>query len=225
MTNGNDTISMTKLMEAMSAPNALGDPSFDQAIADQNNPSHAPMSADHIIPRERARLQQILDTGGIPEVYDDMEDYLVDVYPDFSWNANSIIELETVMQDPEWQQLAQQVNAMIGFDFAEEFQLALDHAREEYGVNESTDSNGELLTEDNILTRPNLERIFADFLDRLEHDHGNDRERMYQYHLAKLEGLTPAEALHKMPRGPRGRWSDLMADIRADLKALSKSTK
>lgn len=71
------------------------------------------------------------------------------------------------------------------------------------------------------LTRKQLENVFDQFLDRLVHELGNDREAMYQYHLKRLEGLTVEQALRKMPRGPKGRWNNLMVDTRAELRALS----
>ena len=67
-------------------------------------------------------------------------------------------------------------------------------------------------------------RVFKDFLDRLEHGHGCNRKEMIAYHIDRLVGLTLPEVLRKMPRGPRGRWWELMQDIRADLKATANRT-
>lgn len=68
------------------------------------------------------------------------------------------------------------------------------------------------------MSRKDLEHHFKPFLDRLENDHGNDREQMYNHHLKHLEGTTPQHVLKKMPRGPRGRWGDMMSDIRDSVK-------
>ena len=65
-----------------------------------------------------------------------------------------------------------------------------------------------------VFSKPELLQIFAPFLDRLELDHGNDREEMIRYHIDRLVGKTTPEVLRLMPRGPRGHWADLMSDIR-----------
>lgn len=71
-------------------------------------------------------------------------------------------------------------------------------------------------------SRETLLRVFRDFLDRLQYDHGNDRNEMIAYHIDPLVGLTLTEVLRKMPRGPRGRWQDMIQDIRSELKELAK---
>ena len=74
-------------------------------------------------------------------------------------------------------------------------------------------------------TKRVLLRVFKDFLDRLEHDHGCNRKEQIAYHINRLVGLTLPEVLRTMPRGPRGRWQDMMQDIRADLTSrASKRT-
>lgn len=71
-------------------------------------------------------------------------------------------------------------------------------------------------------TLTELTQAFAPFLDRLVEDHGNKREDMIAYHLTKLVGLELADVLRKMPRGPRGHWTDLMDDIRAALREIAE---
>jgi len=62
-----------------------------------------------------------------------------------------------------------------------------------------------------------LTDAFEDFLRRLENN-GNKRQDMIDYHIKKLVGVPYSQLVRKMPRGPRGRWADLMVDIRSDLK-------
>lgn len=70
------------------------------------------------------------------------------------------------------------------------------------------------------LTLEQLVLIFKPFLDRLVNDCGNDRQDMVDYHLTRLEGLTVSQVLRKMPKGPKGRWGDMMADIRYEIKNI-----
>lgn len=72
-----------------------------------------------------------------------------------------------------------------------------------------------------LFTKRELLRVFKDFLDRLEHDHGNNRREMIKYHIDKLVGLPLEDVLRKMPRGPRGRWWSLMVDIRLELREIA----
>lgn len=66
--------------------------------------------------------------------------------------------------------------------------------------------------------------IFAPFLDRLVKEHANKRQAMIDYHLVKLDGLTYTQIIRKMPRGPShsGAWSNLLYDIRLDLKGKAQ---
>lgn len=70
-------------------------------------------------------------------------------------------------------------------------------------------------------TKEELLSVFKHFIDRLVKDHGNDRNEMIKYHIAKLVGLPYSEVIRKIPRGPKGRWEDLMVDIRDELKQLA----
>lgn len=82
----------------------------------------------------------------------------------------------------------------------------------------------ELLNEsfqDVTFTKSELVKIFKHFLDRLVKDHGNTREDMIKYHVDKLVGLPYRQVVQKMPRGPKGRWADLMMDIKAELRTLA----
>jgi len=74
---------------------------------------------------------------------------------------------------------------------------------------------------DVTFTKPELLKVFRDFLNRLVQDHGADRKDMIEYHINKLVGLPYKEVVQKMPRGPKGRWEDLMVDIRLELKDLA----
>lgn len=69
-----------------------------------------------------------------------------------------------------------------------------------------------------ILTKDDINLIFKDFLDRLQ-QLGNDREAMFQHHLARLVNQDVDFCLKHMPRGPRGHWHNMMADIREDIKS------
>jgi hypothetical protein len=69
-------------------------------------------------------------------------------------------------------------------------------------------------------TKAELLKVFKHFLNRLVEDYGNNRDEMIAYHIDKLVGLTPAQVLKKMPRGPRNHWCDLMADIRDEIKGF-----
>lgn len=71
-------------------------------------------------------------------------------------------------------------------------------------------------------SRRTLLRVFRDFLDRLQYNHGNNRKEMIAYHIDKLVGLTLPEVLRKMPRGPRGHWQDMIQDIRSELKDVAR---
>jgi len=77
------------------------------------------------------------------------------------------------------------------------------------------------MSKEHIFTKRELLKVFKDFLDRLEFDHGNSRKAMIEYHINKLIGKTYPEVARKMPRGPRDHWEDLMFDIRLDLRARS----
>ena len=67
-----------------------------------------------------------------------------------------------------------------------------------------------------------LAKVTLKILDRLVKDHGNDRQAMIDYHITKLVGLPYSQVVRKMPRGPRGRWYNLMIDIKEDLKHLAQ---
>jgi hypothetical protein len=77
---------------------------------------NAPFSQDHILTRERRRLDKLL-TNGLDPVYDDWEDYWYDFFPDFSWTFDCIRELQWLLDDPQWQDLAAQLKASRGVDF------------------------------------------------------------------------------------------------------------
>ncbi len=71
-------------------------------------------------------------------------------------------------------------------------------------------------------SKSELLHVFKYFLDRLVKDHGNDRDEMIKFHIDKLVGLPYSQLVKKMPRGPKGRWEDLMFDIRGELKDLAE---
>lgn len=72
--------------------------------------------------------------------------------------------------------------------------------------------------DDVTFSEEELLEVFRYFLDRLEYDHGNNRQDMIEHHIHKLIRLPYKELLRKMPRGPKGRWQDLMMDIRIELR-------
>lgn len=72
-----------------------------------------------------------------------------------------------------------------------------------------------------LFTKRELLKAFKPFLDRLVEGHGCNRKEMIEYHINKLVGLPLGDVLRKMPRGPRGRWEELMFDIRGDLRDIA----
>lgn len=67
-------------------------------------------------------------------------------------------------------------------------------------------------------TEQDIQEIFKPFLDRLEHDHGNNREGMFTHHLSRLVGKTYQQILKAMPEELKGVGKDLTSDIQAALK-------
>lgn len=94
------------------------------------------MTPEQIVSRERARLAGMLETGVFPPTgYDDSNDWLCDLYPDFSWNAALQRELRACIADPEWLKLAEQLKTTFGFCILTEFTEALAEAvKEDKGV-------------------------------------------------------------------------------------------
>lgn len=80
---------------------------------------------DYILKRERARLESIIDNKGLPDVYDSFRDYLFDFYPDFSWNGDSKVELQWLLDDADWRNLAGEIKYKYGFDFVDEIKQAI----------------------------------------------------------------------------------------------------
>jgi hypothetical protein len=66
--------------------------------------------------REVQRLKKILALGLHP-VYTDLEDYLNDFFPDFSWNDKIVGELRMLLADPEWLALAAKVLEVRNLNF------------------------------------------------------------------------------------------------------------
>ena len=83
-----------------------------------------------IVARERKRMQTFLNEGP-PSVYMkngefDTANYWADFWPDFSWNAYSMIELQAVMDDLEWHQLAVKVEIAHGVSIVAEVELGIE---------------------------------------------------------------------------------------------------
>lgn len=75
-------------------------------------------------------------------------------------------------------------------------------------------------------TKRELLDIYADFVDRLVNDFGNDRDEVIKYHIDKLVNKPYRRVKQLRPRGPRGGWLDLMCDVNGAMEdlAVQKST-
>lgn len=64
------------------------------------------------------QLKDICENGLNP-VYNSLEDYMWDMYPDFSWNNRSIKEARYLLQDNEFSQYAEIIRLKYNFDLVQ----------------------------------------------------------------------------------------------------------
>ena len=84
--------------------------------------NHAPMK---VVAREIKRLDNLL-TKGLADCYeDDMFSYWCDFGADFSWNDNSIIEMQSLLDDTTWVAKAAEVKAKLDIDFVDAINKSL----------------------------------------------------------------------------------------------------
>ena len=82
-------------------------------------PSYRVQHLPTVIRRECTRAQNLINSG-LPSVYDGLDSYLIDMFPDFSWNIEgSTQEIKAVMADAKWQRLAATLLAKRGYDLSQ----------------------------------------------------------------------------------------------------------
>lgn len=86
-------------------------------------------SLESMLDREIKRMKDILQSD-IPSIYNDFEDYLNDYFPDFSWNQKDAeIEQEYLLNNKEWQDIAEKIKRKYGYDFVKAWSDPIDQSR------------------------------------------------------------------------------------------------
>jgi hypothetical protein len=75
---------------------------------------------DYVLARERGRLKVLIEKG-VPADYYSVDDYMLDVAMDFSWDGTSPSEYDWCLKDPEWLKLAGELREKRGLDIIGEF--------------------------------------------------------------------------------------------------------
>lgn len=60
-------------------------------------------------------LSSIIDKG-LPECYTDINEYFIDYWMDFSWNKEMKVEVQSVLDHPQFMMLNTAINAAYNFD-------------------------------------------------------------------------------------------------------------
>lgn len=74
------------------------------------------LSLKDIVARERLRLTRDLIPKGLPVCYNNLDEFLADFGPDFSWNKWSKVEFAALLADPEWVELADRLLTTYGIN-------------------------------------------------------------------------------------------------------------
>lgn len=68
-------------------------------------------------------LQQISEKG-LPNCYASFQDFLYDLYPDFSWDDRRDEQINLILADTRWPAIEQGIQRLFDFSMTKEFQQA-----------------------------------------------------------------------------------------------------